>query len=590
MRRSASPALFALCLLACGSASSTTPPGPPATDAERAAALVAVGTPLPSRAEVVAIADAVAVAAEKEASPDEQARLFELAGRLRVRLHRFDGAEADAREALELFTRAARAGRGKEIGCSAELGRATLAGELAGDATTTYRELYLAKRRLAALREADRESPCIAAVGKALALVEPYRPNGDALAKLEQDGDRAESTSTPVVATATGLGSASAAPSASSAPAALGDDDLVVLPTDLPTSKGPIKVTKVDKYASESGGRVVIELSGVTTFNVGALAADGGKDARIYLDIDRASVKGIAKEVAVGGAIKRIRAAPRAGGGARVVLDLASDMHRRVFYLPEPFRIVVDVSSRARPTGGPLPPGPRPVKRVAIDPGHGGDDAGAVGPTGLKEKDVTLDIAHRVAPILAHELGVETLLTRDSDVFVPLDERAARANAFHADLFVSIHCNASENGEARGIEVFVLDELKDTSRASARVAALENGLIGAKSLDPAQLDAQMAGIVSRLRTGETSASSRKLGDLVARATLASLSEKYPNTADHGLKSAGFYVLAGAEMPAVLFETSFISNPEDEARLAKADYRQKLADGVVNAVRAYRDGK
>ncbi len=590
MRRSPYSALLGLTLLACGSSSTTEPSGPPPTDADRALALVAVGSPLPSRAEVVAIADAVAVAAEKEASPDEQARLFDLAGRLRVRLHRFDGAEADAREALELFTRAARSGRGKEIGCEAELARATLAGELVRDAATTYRELYLAKRRLSSLREADRDSACVTSVERALALVEPFRPTGDGLAKLEQDGDRAESSSAHVPSSAVGSGSVSAAASASAGPAALTDQDLVVLPTDLPVSKGPVKITKVDKYASESGGRVVIELSGVTTFNVGALAADGGKDARIYLDIDRASAKGIARELTVGGAIKRIRTAPRDGGGARVVLDLASDMHRRVFYLPEPFRVVVDVSSRAPRTGGPLLAGPRAVKRVALDPGHGGDDAGAVGPTGLKEKDVTLDIAHRVAPILAHELGVETLLTRDSDVFVPLDERAARANAFHADVFVSIHCNASENGEARGIEVFVLDELKDTSRASARVAALENGLVGAKSLDPAQLDAQMAGIVSRLRTGETSASSRKLGELVGRATLASLSEKYPNTADHGLKSAGFYVLAGAEMPAILFETSFISNPEDEARLAKADYRQKLADGVVNAVRAYRDGK
>jgi len=571
--------------VACGSDTAPSDGTGPRSDVDRAAAMVDVGAPLPSRAEAVALADAVAIQAEKEASLDEQARLFALAARLRERIYRFEASDADAREALELFARAARAGRGKEVGCEAELGRARLAGEIGKSAATTYRELYLAKRRLGSLREAAHESPCLSSLGRALARGTAFAPTGAELAALERDGDRAEASAPPLSSSAD-VASTSASTSATAPPAP--SDDVVILPTDLAPAKHPVKVTKIDKYAEATGGRVVIQLTGATTFQVGALAPDGGKDARIYLDIDRASVKGIARETEVGGAIKRIRTAPRAGGGSRIVLDLSSEMHRRVFYLPEPFRIVVDVSSRqavAAPASG-----VRTVKRVVIDPGHGGDDAGAVGPTGLKEKDVTLDIAHRVAPLLAHELGVETLVTRDSDVFVPLDERAARANAFHADLFVSIHCNASENGEARGIEVFVLDELKDTSRAAARVAMVENGLVGPKALDPAALDAQMAGIVSRLRTGETAASSRKLGELVSRATLASLSEKYPNTADHGLKSAGFYVLAGAEMPAVLFETSFISNPDDEARLAKADYRQKLADGVVNAVRAYRDGK
>jgi N-acetylmuramoyl-L-alanine amidase len=257
--------------------------------------------------------------------------------------------------------------------------------------------------------------------------------------------------------------------------------------------------------------------------------------------------------------------------------------------LPEPFRIVVDVSSREAPSATLKPGEPRTIKRIVIDPGHGGDDAGAVGPTGLREKDVTLDIAHRVAPILAHELGVETLLTRDADVFVPLDERAARANAFHADLFVSVHCNASQDGEARGVESFVLDPLKEESRANSRIAALENGVKLQKSLDPAEMDAEMAHIYSGLKSGRVGDDSRIFGALLERSVLGSLSERYPDTKEHGVKSAAFYVLAGAEMPAVLFETSFISNPEDESRLATADYREKLADAIANAVRAYREG-
>src|SRR5690606_19536524 len=112
------------------------------------------------------------------------------------------------------------------------------------------------------------------------------------------------------------------------------------------------------------------------------------------------------------------------------------------------------------------------IRRVALDPGHGGHDPGAVGPRGLREKDVTLDIAHRAGPLIAQELGISTLLTRDTDVYVPLDERAAKANAFGADLFVSIHCNASADPSARGIMTFVLDESEDP--LAMHVAAREN--------------------------------------------------------------------------------------------------------------------
>lgn len=565
-------------------------PGPsdapaPLDDVARATALLSPSARLPSRAEVVALADQIAIRASKEGAVEEQAKLDVLAADLRVRLHRIEGTDTDAREALELYAAAARVARGTEAACWAERARSLLLGELARDAATSYRELYLVKRRHASLAPEGKSSACLDAVSRDLALAQGFRPAGAELAALEKEGDNAERT-VATASSATAAATVVPAGATASSPVA----DLVVAPIDLKPAKGISKIQKIEKFAAEGGGRVVIHLSEPTTFQVGTLDADdaAGKDARIYLDIEKAAAKGVAKEIQVGGAIKRVRTGPREGG-VRVVLDLSGHMHRRVFYLPEPFRIVIDVSSRP-PEQKAAANGPRTVKRVAIDPGHGGHDDGAVGPTGLKEKEVALDIAHRVAPVLAHELGVETLLTRDSDVFIPLEERTARANAFHADLFISIHCNASENGEARGIEVFVLDQLKDTSRAAARVAALENGLSVKKGIDPESLDKEMSQIVGRLQSGEISASSRRLGDLVARATLASFGPRYPDVKDHGLKSAGFYVLLGAEMPAVLFETSFISNPDDESRLAKADYRQKLADGVVNAVRAYREGK
>jgi N-acetylmuramoyl-L-alanine amidase len=276
-----------------------------------------------------------------------------------------------------------------------------------------------------------------------------------------------------------------------------------------------------------------------------------------------------------------------------VVLDLEASLYRRVFYLPDPFRIVVDVSTRPpvrQEKSGPA--GQRELRRVVLDPGHGGNDTGAVGPTGLKESVVTLDIAHRAASLVSRELGIETLLTRDDDTYVPLDLRTARANAFHADLFVSIHCNAAENSAARGVMTFSLDRVRDPDGLATHIAARENaarGRTGAHS-DAEAIDEEMGLILANLNIGDVSARSKHVAELVQRAALASLGTRWPDTKDHGTKTAGFFVLVGADMPAVLCETSFISSPEDERRLGTADYRQKLADAVVNAIRAYKEGK
>jgi len=216
---------------------------------------------------------------------------------------------------------------------------------------------------------------------------------------------------------------------------------------------------------------------------------------------------------------------------------------------------------------------------VAIDPGHGGTDPGATGPGGLKEKDVTLDIAHRVAPVLSREMGVSTMLTRDDDRYVPLEERAARANAFHADLFVSVHCNASENSSGRGVQSYVLDTSRDD--IAMKVAAREN----------ASTAATLPGaILSQLRSADLGSQSQHLAALIQQSSMASLRERYADTPNGGVHAAAFYVLVGTEMPAVLFETSFISSPIEETRLATADYRQKLADAIANAIRAFREGR
>jgi len=349
-----------------------------------------------------------------------------------------------------------------------------------------------------------------------------------------------------------------------------------VVPT-LGASRGPARVSKVERYGAPDAARVVILLSEPATYKVGFLE-ESSKNPRLFVDIEGTTYQG-PKSFDVGGLVERVRMGGD-GKHTRVVLDLNATAYRHVFYLPEPFRLIIDVSKEAPKHLEEVVRGPRPIQRVVLDPGHGGHDPGASGPSGLREKDVTLDIAHRAAPLIARELGISTLLTRDSDDYVALDERTARANAFRADLFISIHCNASEDGAGRGVMTFVLDDSRDLT--STRVAARENDA-------SAEAAAELAGALKRGEGGLGSTRSAHFAELLQRSAIASLSPSYGDIPNSGIKRAGFYVLAGARMPAVLFETSFISNATGETRFNTGDFRQKIADAVVNAIRAYRDG-
>ncbi len=262
-----------------------------------------------------------------------------------------------------------------------------------------------------------------------------------------------------------------------------------------------------------------------------------------------------------------------------IALLVPTDAQASAFFLPDPYRVVLDVA-RPRPVTSPPEPStgsPRRVRRVAIDPGHGGEDPGAVGAAGLREKDVVLDIAHRAAALVARDLGASAILTRDGDVRVPLEQRVAKANAFGADLFVSIHCNAARRQSAEGFMSFVLD-----GRSDEAAREREHG----QRLVVSRRDSFLRQF--RLR-GERVERSHHFAQLLQRATGVSLRVMNPGARDGGVHSAGFYVLAGARMPAVLFETAFVSNPREEALLGQTRYRQKLADAIVNAIRAYAMG-
>ncbi len=217
------------------------------------------------------------------------------------------------------------------------------------------------------------------------------------------------------------------------------------------------------------------------------------------------------------------------------------------------------------------------VSRIVIDPGHGGHDPGATGKD-VTEAELVLDVALRLEKLLVEKLvGMEVVLTRRTDEFVPLPERTAIANREGADLFLSIHANASENVQARGIETYFLNFANNLSAAS--VAARENAASG-------QAMAALPDLVKAIALNNKLDESRDLATLVQRSMVERLRGANKGIKDLGVKQAPFVVLIGAAMPSVLAEVSFVTNAQDARLLRASAYRQRIAEGLLNAVRKY----
>jgi len=216
---------------------------------------------------------------------------------------------------------------------------------------------------------------------------------------------------------------------------------------------------------------------------------------------------------------------------------------------------------------------------VVIDPGHGGKDPGAMSAHGVEEKTLNLQMAEDLADALREQLGYEVLLTRTDDTFIPLEKRAQLANRYNADLFISIHCNASLSPRLKGFEVYFLSEKASDPHADA-VARQENAplaLEGKEAPTPGQLQAVLRSLVKTANINEAS----ELGALIDRDVSRRLSE--PSL---GVQQAAFYVLRGAEMPAILIETGFLSNSKEERLLQDKKFRRRLIDGIVAGLKAY----
>ncbi len=217
------------------------------------------------------------------------------------------------------------------------------------------------------------------------------------------------------------------------------------------------------------------------------------------------------------------------------------------------------------------------VKRIVIDAGHGGHDPGTIGPSGLQEKDLVLDVALRLERLVRSELGAETLLTRSGDVFVPLEERTAIANSKGADLFLSIHANSSRNRSVRGIETYYLNFAQDLQ--AEEVAARENAVSAATIKD-------LQNLVKAITLNSKIDESRDFAASVQEAMISRLRSERVRFEDRGTRTAPFYVLIGANMPSVLAEIAFVSNPEEERVLKAADQRERIARSLLEGVSSY----
>jgi N-acetylmuramoyl-L-alanine amidase len=236
---------------------------------------------------------------------------------------------------------------------------------------------------------------------------------------------------------------------------------------------------------------------------------------------------------------------------------------------------------------GPPPPAPKaPAFVVVIDPGHGGDQDGALSPAGVKEKDVVLQIARRLRPRL-EQLGAKVVLTRTGDIAVPLTTRAAVANGLKADLFVSIHLNSMATPEARrtssGVETYFLSaDASDANAAAAAARENADRLAGEPIPDPGD---PVAGILQDLEQAASLAGSSRLAYALHERLIAALGAE-----DRGVKQAPFYVLAGARMPAVLLEVGFISNGAESQRLLTPAHQERIAAAIAAGVKSWREAE
>ena len=357
----------------------------------------------------------------------------------------------------------------------------------------------------------------------------------------------------------------------------------------LPSPSHPdsrVEIHTLRYHTHPSFTRVVVEIGKLREYIFNELKSPD----RIYVDIYQAKLNPILHgktHIINNDYLSKIRIAQKASSTVRVVVDLdLNKAYYRVWHLPDPFRIIIDVY----PSKLPKPSLPATQKlsmvrqlglgigRIVLDPGHGGKDPGCIGKKGLQEKKVVLDVCNRLKTLLEKE-NLEVKMTRETDIYLRPEIRTVIANQKQADLFISIHANASRNRKLSGVETFYLNFSQDPS--VIETAARENAT-SAKKIG------EMKGIIKKIVQNSKIDESQELAQVIQNSLVKSLSQKYKNVRNLGVKAGPFWVLIGGEMPSVLVEISFLSNPTEESRLNSALYLQRVAQGIYEGIMAYKN--
>ena len=395
---------------------------------------------------------------------------------------------------------------------------------------------------------------------------------------------------------------------------------------------GSLQVTAVRAWSFPDITRVAVEVNGDFTFR----SDRAHNPERIFFDLTGAvpRVAGhrfVKKEVG-DKLLKRVRVAETQPGVTRIVLDLEAPVEFTASQLSSPDRLMIElhavganapITQTVPPASEPVriaalpdttspeltrkaeqikqqlpdPPAVRPnahtadleatrsltralglkVNRIVIDAGHGGHDNGTSGPGGFAEKDLVLDVALRLGKLIEQRLGAEVIYTRSDDTFIPLEERTAIANRNHADLFLSIHANSSPATEVAGVETYYLNFTN--SPDAMNLAARENS-ISEKSVY------ELKDLIQKISLHDKIEESKQFAESVQTSMQSFTARSFPSAHNRGIRKAPFVVLIGANMPSVLAEIGFLTNPRQESLLQKPEYREKLAEALLRGVQSY----
>jgi len=371
------------------------------------------------------------------------------------------------------------------------------------------------------------------------------------------------------------------------------------------------RLEKIRYWSGPEYTRVVLDLTAPVAANPHLLKGDR---PRLYFDLLYTDLSPeLQTDIPIlNGLVQRVRASRFDEQRTRVVIDFYTQSDYKMVTLEDPFRIVVDVQGApSRPAEAerraeiralpevqaddsianiltkvptkqavlhvPQQSKQTGIRLIVVDAGHGGKDPGAIGPNNVQEKTVTLQMAKRLAAKLRSELGVKVLMTRTDDRYLELHDRTAYANRVGADLFISLHANASPSGRAYGLETYFLNLSKNNQ--AAEVAARENGT---SLQDVTNLEAILFDLMANAKINESS----RLAAELQQAMVAGLRPHYSRIKDLGVRQGPFHVLLGATMPSVLVETAFISNSREEHRLSNRKYQERVAEAIVKGVKNF----